>query len=327
MLSILTVAVAKDGAINKAGLEALGAASRVRELVCAKISTVVLGADVAEASDQLIASGTGTVFVAEDPQLAEYQAELYLQCVAAAVRQAEATLVLLVADDLGRDLAPRLAHRLDAGSVTEITEMGADNGQLRWVRPVYGGKAHAVLVGRSAVLVNTLRPRTFAPPALQEGQQGAVHRLALALDPATAATRLLEKLQEATVGIRLEDARVIVAGGRGIGGAEGFAELKKLAELLGGTVGASRAAADAGWMPVSVQVGQTGKMVAPDLYVAVGISGASQHLAGISNAKTVVAINNDPDAPIFRRADVGIVVDWRSVLPHLTEQARELVSR
>lgn len=324
MTNILTLAGAQEGTVTKASLEALGAARIIQAAQGGQIHAVLIGANTGDAAAELIAHGADTVWVADDPALAEYQPDPYLAAAQAAARQADAGVVLTVGDDTGRDLAPRLAHRLAAGSVTEVIDIKVDGPEIQWVRPVYGGKAHAVYVALSERQVHALRPKMFAAPAREQGRQGEVNKLGLSLDPATAAARCVEKLQEAVSGVRLEDARVIVAGGRGIGGPEGFADLQRLADVLGAAVGASRVATDAGWVPATQQVGQTGKMVAPDLYIAVGISGASQHLAGVTAAKTVVAINRDVEAPIFKRADLGIVADWKAVFPHLIDKCKEI---
>jgi electron transfer flavoprotein alpha subunit len=181
-------------------------------------------------------------------------------------------------------------------------------------KPVYGGKAIAKMAVKSAVKVGIIRPRTLEPVARKAGQEGAVRSITVSLDPAKKQTRIVAHKQEASAEIRLEEAKIIISGGRGLGGSEPFAQLKQLADLLHGAVGASLAAVDAGWISPAHQVGLTGNYVAPDLYIAIGISGASQHIAGMGNSKTIVAINKDPEAPIFRVAHLGIIDDYKEVL-------------
>lgn len=327
MRNILTLAAAPDGHLTRAALASLGVARRLQAEIGGRVAAVLVGSDVGALSGDLIAHGADLVYAASDPALQSYQAERYLHAIESAVRKAEAGLFIAVADDLGRDLAPRLAYRLGSGMVSDVTGFAVTAGEPRWIRPVFGGKANAVYTVVSRPQIITLRDKLFPPAARAEGHSGEVVNLGVRLDGVTAATRIVEKLQDVTAGKSIEEARILVAGGRGVDGPAGFDELRKLADLLGGAVAASRAAVDRGWVPPSLQVGQTGKLVAPDLYIAIGISGATQHVAGIAGARTVVAINNDPAAEIFNRADLGIVADWRAVFPHLLEHCRALVQR
>ncbi|MEE8242936.1 MAG: electron transfer flavoprotein subunit alpha/FixB family protein, partial [candidate division NC10 bacterium] len=235
--------------------------------------------------------------------------------------------ILLPGDSLGRDLAGRLAFRLQTGIVTEVIDIDvhASEKSLRFSRQTYGGKAIAAIVPKAFPVVATLKPRTFDPAARAGDRTGTEIPVEGPLDAAQPRTRLVERIQEETTGVKLEDAQVVISGGRGLGGPEGFELLVELARVLKGAVGSSRAATDAGWVPSSMQVGQTGKTVSPDLYIAVGISGATQHVAGISGAKTIVAINTDPEASIFKVAHLGIVGDYKAILPPLIAKCRELV--
>ncbi len=224
---------------------------------------------------------------------------------------------------LSLEVGPRLAYRMGAAIVTDVIGLQEEEGEkLVITKPVYGGKAHAVFVAARQHLILCLRPRAFDPLG-EELQEAEVPRLDVRLDPACCRVRVLERIREEEGSeVSLEEARVIVSGGRGIGGPEGFRLLRDLARELGGAVGASRAACDAGWVPASWQIGQTGKKVAPDLYIAVGISGASQHVVGISGARCIVAINKDPKAPIFKVADLGIVEEYEKAVPALIEAVR-----
>lgn len=238
-------------------------------------------------------------------------------------REQQPRAVLLANDTYSQELTPRLAYRLGGSAVGDGVEVRADGGALLVGRQVYGGKAQAVIELKRRPAIVWLRARSFAPAAPREEACPVTHA---SLDiRADARTRIVERKREAGGEARLEEARVIVSGGRGIGGSEPFeSELKPLADLLGAQMAASRAACDAGWVSPTWQIGQTGKKVTPDLYLAVAITGASQHMAGISEAKTIAAINTDPDAPIFRHSRFGIVADYRQVVPLLREKLAAL---
>lgn len=222
-------------------------------------------------------------------------------------------------------MAPRLAYRLTAGVVTEVLGVEAEGAAVRFQRQIYGGRTIATIVARRFPVVATIMPRSMTPAAEQGDRAVDEITVTVALDPSLVRTKLLQQVAEEVRGVKLENARVVVSGGRSLKGPEPFKMLEELAQLLKGAVGASRVAVDAGWVPHSMQVGQTGKSVSPDLYIAVGISGASQHLAGMSGSKTIVAINTDPEAPIFKVAHLGIVGDFKAILPTLIQKCRELV--
>lgn len=325
MPNILTLAFGSENAA-KANLETLGAAREVASALGSPISTVVIGAGISALAQTLIEHGAAIVYAADDVKVESYSPEAYLSVLAEAVKQSDADIVLIPGTSKGRELGARLGSRLGAGVVTEVTGIKAEGGQVLWSRPVYGGKAEAIYQSSTKPQIIVFRSRSFEPAVRLEGHAGEIRPLGVTFDPSAAVSRIIEKISEATEGISLEDARIIVSGGRGVGGPEGFKSLEELAKVLGGAVGGSRAVCDAGWVPATWQIGQTGKMVAPDLYIAIGISGASQHLAGITNAKTVVAINKDEEAPIFKRADLGIVADYRQVLPHLVEALKGVLA-
>jgi electron transfer flavoprotein alpha subunit len=280
----------------------------------AELAAVVLGSNANDAAREAIACGASKVYIADDPALDRYDADMLLVALQAAADAAQPRAICLEFDGAGKDVVAPLAYRLRAAAVTEVTACRADGDQFLWCRPLYGSKAVGEYAVTRASVVVGLRPRSQGPAVPDPARTGEV----VVLQPALPDRGRLTRVREAAPGgARLEDARIIVAGGRGLGGAAGFEPLRELAEVLGAAVGASRAACDAGWVPPTYQVGQTGALVAPELYIAVGISGASQHLAGITSAKVVVAINTDPDAPIFKRADLGIVGNYREVIPPL----------
>lgn len=251
-----------------------------------------------------------------------YQPEATLTALVEACRGAK--IILLSNDTYSQEVAPRLAHRLGGACVGDGTDVRIVDGRVRVTRQVYGGKAQAVIELRRSPAVVWLRARSFAPAGVQNSTQLEQDTKAAAA-ATTLQTRIVERRASGQGEARLEDARVIVSGGRGIGGPEGFREeLEPLAQLLGAQMAASRAACDAGWVPPTWQVGQTGKKVAPQLYLAIAITGASQHMAGISEARNIAAINIDPDAPIFKHCRFGIVEDYRKVVPLLRKRLEDL---
>jgi electron transfer flavoprotein alpha subunit len=319
---VLVVLENEAGRLRKSALELLAAG---RELAAAKgtgLAAVALGPGAAQAA----AAAGGLVdraLAVEDEALATYATLPYTRALAAAQAQTGAELVLLAATAFGRDLAPRLAARLGAGFAADVTSVRVEEGRLVFVRPVYAGKALAEVVVTTPLAVATIRPNTF--PRAELGAAGAVESLTVAFPPEEREAAFVTTVEAAGAGrVELTEADVVVAGGRGLKAPENFRLVEELADALGGAVGASRAVVDAGWRPHHEQVGQTGKVVAPALYVAVGISGAVQHLAGMSAAKVIVAVNRDPEAPIFKVADYGIVGDALEVLPLLTDAVRRL---
>jgi electron transfer flavoprotein alpha subunit len=256
----------------------------------------------------------------------EIEGDVAVAIITHAARQFTPEVILVADNSKGRDVAPRVAHRLRAGLVTEVLALKVSNQTVTFQRRVYGGRGMAAIVAARFPVVATIKPRAMEPVADQPAANGEVVRLAFEVQSCAARTKVVERVVEEVKGVRLENARVVVSGGRGLRGAESFKQLQQLAALLGGAVGASRAATDAGWVPMTWQVGQTGKSVRPDLYIAVGISGATQHVAGMSASKTIVAINSDPDAPIFKVAHLGVVGDFKAVLPPFAAKCREICS-
>ena len=242
------------------------------------------------------------------------------------VQQVAPEIILLGQTAAGRDLAPWLAFHLNTGATMDCTALEIDPAtkRLLMTRPVYGGNAQAVQVCEASPQIATVRAKAMAPLAKDNARQGQVINVAAGIDPAAIKTKVLERKIEAAAGVKLEDARVVVAGGRGMGSADGFKQLEEIAGLLKGAVGATRPPCDNKWIADSQQIGLTGKIVSPDLYIAVGLSGASQHLSGFSSSKVIVAINKDPEANIFKVAHYGIVADWKTVLPAFTAKLKEV---
>jgi electron transfer flavoprotein alpha subunit len=307
---------------DKAAQGLAGAGRRLADELGGKLRAVIIGAG-ADALALEVARVADAVTVADQAELAEYQPETCLSALAHLCGELSPRAVLLANDTYSQEIAPRLAYRLGGSAAGDGVEVRAEGERLRVTRQVYGGKAQAVLELKRTPAVVWLRARSFAPaPARTEACE--ITRAALAIQADTR-TRITERKREAGGESRLEEARVIVSGGRGIGGPEPFeTELKPLADLLGAQMAASRAACDAGWVPPTWQVGQTGKKVTPELYLGIAITGASQHMAGISEAKVIAAINTDPDAPIFKHSRFGIVEDYRKVVPLLREKLAAL---
>jgi electron transfer flavoprotein alpha subunit len=321
-MSILVFIEQRDGRIRSVSREALGQAVRLREA----FGGPVVGVCTAASDPGLSAlgeAGAEQVLLATHERFGFYHPEGAVAALEAAVRQVKPEVVLFGASSMGKDLAPRLAARLGVGLASDCTGLEVDGGSLVARRPVYAGKAIQKLKFPDRPALVSLRPKVFAPVSTP-GQTAAVEPLAIAYDPASARARVVRVAAAAGSKVDLTESEVIVSGGRGVKGPEHFHLIEELAEALGATVGASRAVVDAGWRPHAEQVGQTGKTVSPKLYVAVGISGAIQHLAGMSSSRCIVAINKDPDAPIFKVADYGLVGDLFEVVPALTEAVRQL---
>lgn len=324
MTDVLVVACGQDGVPAPTTLELLGAARRLAEASHGRVQAAVLEATASGLAPRLVAYGADRVLRAEHPLLAAAQADVVVPALTHLAGQAGAQVILLADDSFGREVAPRLAYRLHGAVVTEVLGVEEDGPAVVFRRQVYGGRTIAAIEARCFPVVATLKPRSGAPAPEQAGRRGEAIQVSVTLDAALLRTKVVHKVAEEVRGVKLEIAKVVVSGGRGLKGPEAFKQLEELAALLKGAVGASRAATDAGWVPASWQVGQTGKTVSPDLYLAIGISGATQHLAGMTGSKLIVAINTDPDAPIFKVAHLGIVGDFKAILPKFIAKCKEL---
>ena len=323
-MSILVFIEQRDGQVRPVCREALGAAARLAQ----ELGGPVVGVCPAAADPGLAPlgeAGADRVLLAAHPAFDRYDPAGYARAVAAAAAQVKPAAVLFPASTMGRDLAPRVAARLGAGLATECTALSVEGGRLVATRPVYAGKALQRVAFPQAPALASLRPKAFE--AIERAGAAAVEPLAVDFDENAPRARVLRVSAAAGGKVDLTEAEVIVAGGRGLKGPEHFPVIEALAAALGAGVGASRPVVDAGWRPHAEQVGQTGKTVSPRLYVAVGISGAIQHLAGMMSSRCIVAINKDPEAPIFKVADYGIVGDLFEVVPALTEAVKGLQTR
>jgi electron transfer flavoprotein alpha subunit len=311
MANVLAILEQRGGTLKRVSHETLTVARRIADGLGGEVHGLLIGGAGVQA-DGLGVFGADTVLVATDDALADYQGDRYASIAATA---GDFDVVVVAATALGKDLAPRVAARLGCALAADVTEVRYDGG-IVVARPVYAGKATYTLKVTGSPCVLSVRPNAVAPE--QTKKPGASE--SVTVDAAEPKAKTVEVKQPERAALDVAEASVIVSGGRGLKEPENFKLLEDLATALGGAVGASRAVVDAGWRPHAEQVGQTGKVVSPNLYFAVGISGAIQHLAGIRTAKTIVAINKDPDAPIFKVADYGIVGDLFEVVPKLTEE-------
>lgn len=316
-----------DGKLTPSALELLGGGRKLANDLGQELSAVLVGSGVGKLAGEAISYGADKAYVVDDPLLKDYQTDAYLAVMEKVVKQAMPQILLMAQSSIGRDLAPRLAFRLDTAATLGCIELAIDpkSKRLLQTKPVYGGNALAVFVCESFPQIATVRAKAMTPLEPDPSRKGEVVNIGAGLDASKIRTKLIEKKPEKVEGIRLEDAKVVVSGGRGIGSAEGFKQLEELARLLKGAVGATRPPCDNGWVPAGAQIGLTGKIVTPDLYIAIALSGSSQHMSGCSGAKTIVAINKDPEANIFREARFGVVGDWKKVVPAFTNKLKELL--
>jgi electron transfer flavoprotein alpha subunit len=321
MSSLLVFAEQRDGKIKKAAFEAVSKGHDVAAKLGLSLLVVAIGDGLD--TESLGNYGASKVIVFDNPQLANYSANAYAKLIAKAAKENDATVIFMSATAMGKDLAPRVAIRTGAALASDCTDLKLDGTTLLAVRPVYSGKAFATVELNSPVKLYTLRPNVFAVTDKTDAK-AAVEKISYQPDEADLKT-IVKEIVVSAGKLDVTEADIVVSGGRGLKAPENFHLVEKLAAVLGGAVGASRAVVDAGWRPHSEQVGQTGKVVSPKLYIACGISGAVQHLAGMSSSKIIVAINKDKDAPIFQVADYGIVGDALELLPQLTDEFEKIL--
>jgi len=322
--NVLVMAEQRDGVLKKVTFEMLGVGAKLAAALGGNVEAALLGSGLGKLPDTLAQYGAAKVYVADDPALAMYSSEGYSNTLAALIGKVGPAIVLVGATAMGRDLAPRLAARLGVGLASDCTALEIDGGRLLATRPIFAGKAlaKARLIGDPQVA--TVRPNVLPVPEPVAGKTAAVEQVAAAVGDVRAKVVAIVGAGEGEIDVA--EANVIVSGGRGVGGPEGFAPVRSLAKTLKAAVGASRAAVDAGWIDHAHQVGQTGKTVTPNLYVACGISGAIQHMAGMKTSKVIVAVNKDPEAPIFKIANYGIVGDLFTVVPLLEKEFKALLA-
>ena len=318
------VAEVRDGAYRKVSFEIASAARKLADELGDEVCAVLCGSGIEGKAAELGKYGVDKIYVADNPALEPYTTDAHAIAVAKIVKEKDPAILLLAASVQGKDLAARLVGKLATGLATDCTGLKIEGGKLIAVRPMYAGKCFGEVAFEAAPAMASLRPNVF--PIVENAKAGAVEKFDPALDAGQIKTKVAEIAKDASGKIELTEANIIVSGGRGMKGPENYNIIEDLAKVLGAAVGASRAAVDAGWRPATDQVGQTGKTVSPNLYIACGISGAIQHLAGMSSSKFIVAINKDPEAPIFQRADYGIVDDLFKVVPEVTAAAKKILA-
>jgi electron transfer flavoprotein alpha subunit len=319
---VFVVAEQRDGALRKVSFELASAARKLADQTGDEVSAILLGSGIESLAAELGKFGVDKVFVGDNAALEPYITEAHAQVVAKILKDNDAAIALFGASVQGKDLSARVAAKLAGGLATDCTDVKIDGGKLVAIRPMYAGKCFGEVVFNTTPAMVSLRPNVFA--AVENAKAGALTKVEVAVDGVK--SKILEVQKDTSGKVDLTEANVIVSGGRGMKGPDEYKILEELADVLKGTVGASRAAVDAGWRPQKDQVGQTGKVVSPNLYVACGISGAIQHLAGMSSSKCIVAINKDAEAPIFTKADFGVVDDLFKVVPELTNACKKLMA-
>lgn len=319
---VLVLGEVREGTLRNVSFEAIAAAKTIAD--GGEVIGVLLGDAVESLSAELIQYGADRIVIVEHPHLKQYTSDGFSQAFVAVTEAENPDAIVFGHTALGKDLSPKIASKLQSGLISDVTTIEGNGDDALFVRPIYSGKAfEKVKVKDDGIVFITVRPNNITPLEKDETRSGEVS--SLSVDITNLRTVIKEVVRKAADGVDLSEAKVVVSGGRGVKSAEGFEPLQELAKLLGGAVGASRGACDADYCDYSLQIGQTGKVVTPDLYIACGISGAIQHLAGMSNSKIIVAINKDPEANIFKIADYGIVGDLFEVVPLLIEEFKNVV--
>ena len=314
------------GKIKGVSLELLGQGRKMADDLGEKLVAIIPGNEIEDFAKMAIHYGADEAIVVDQKELKDYSTDGYTKAMCTLIKKYNPAVLLIGATNNGRDLGPRVSSRMQTGLTAACTELGVDSETrlVKWTRPAFGGNLMAtILCPDHRPQIGTVRPGVFKKPEEDTGRKGEIIHETVEFGPDEIRTRIVEVITEAGgADVNLEEAEIIVSGGRGVGGPEGFEVLKELADEIGAQIGASRAAVDSGWISSLHQVGQTGKSVGPKIYIACGISGAIQHVAGMSSSDVIIAINKDPDAPIFNIADYGIVGDLFEIIPELTKRIR-----
>lgn len=323
---VWTFAEQRDSELRNVSFELLGKGRELADILEVELTAILLGENMEEKCTELISYGADRVLWIDDPRLKDYRTDIYTDLITRQIRQHKPEILIIAATYLGRDLAPRIARRIGTGLTADCTGLSIDEEMrlLVQTRPAFGGNIMATIVTPDhRPQMATVRPRVMQPQERDATRKGGIIRVPAEIKEKDLMVKIVEIVKEARKSVNLEEADIIVSGGKGVEAPEKFKVIRELAEVLGAEVGASRDVVDAGWIPSTHQVGQTGKTVRPKLYIACGISGAVQHIAGMRESEVIVAINNDPNALIFQIADYGIVADLHQVAPLLTEKIRQ----
>jgi electron transfer flavoprotein alpha subunit len=325
--SVLVHCEITESTLAPLSLELLGVGSRLAQDLKQELIAVLIGNNITPLAQEAIAYGANKVYAVDNQQFKDYLPDLYLAAMDKVLKETSPAIMLFGQTQIGRDLTPRMAFRLNTAAILDCVALAIDPTSKRMImtKPVYGGNAQAIQICETNPQIATLRSKSSSPAAKDSNRKGDVIIVTPDITPSSASVKILGRNIETETGVKLEDARIIVSGGRGIGSADGFKQLEQLAKLLKGALGASRPPCDNKWISDSLQIGLTGKIVSPDLYFAVAISGSSQHLSGCSGAKIIIAINKDKEANIFKIANYGVIADWKKVIPALTENIEKLV--
>lgn len=311
---------AREGALRNVTFEAIAAAKKISDV--GEIVGVLLGEAVQSLANEMIHQGADRVLFVGHPHLKYYTSDGFAQAFMEIYEQEQPDVIVFGHTALGKDLSPKIASKIGSGLISDVTNIEGKGSDTVFIRPIYSGKAFEKVKNKEGLLFFTLRPNNIAPLKSDKSREGDI--VAVSIEISNLRSIISKVVRKTTEGIDLSEAKVVVAGGRGVKSPEGFQQLQELANLLGGAVGASRGACDAEYCDYSLQIGQTGKVVTPDLYIAAGISGAIQHVAGMSNSKVIVAINKDPEANIFKVADYGIVGDLFEIIPLMKDELEKL---
>lgn len=324
MAGVWVFADQRGGTFRKVIFEMLGEGRKMAEALGEELVAVLVGKDVAAYAGTLAEYGADKIIVAQDEKLANYTTDGFGGAVAGLVKEYQPSVVMFAHNAVGKDLAPAVAQKMAAGQASDVIGVSYSGSQITFKRPIYAGKAFTDVVFNTKPMIVTIRPKMFEVPAAQAGRSAEVVNASVSLPDIRQIVK--DVIRKASGRVELTEADIVVSGGRGMKSAEKFKILDELADVVGAAVGGSRAAIDEGWIEPQFQVGQTGKVVAPSLYMAFGISGAIQHLAGISSSKVIIAVNKDPEAEIFKVADYGIVADLFDVVPVMIDEFKKILA-
>jgi len=317
---VIVLGEAREGTLRNVSFEAIAAAKNIAG--SGEVVAVLIGDSVQSLGNEMVHYGADRVVTVEHPHLKSYTSDGFSQAFMAVIENESPDALVFGHTALGKDLSPKIASKLQSGLISDVTDIEGEGDGAVFVRPIFSGKAFEKVKIKDGIVFVTIRPNNIAPLEIDTTRTGDISSVAVEIT--NLRTIIKEVVRKSSEGVDLSEAKVVIAGGRGVKSEDGFNPLKELANVLGGAVGASRGACDADYCDYSLQIGQTGKVVTPDLYIAAGISGAIQHLAGMSNSKIIVAINKDPEANIFKVADYGIVGDLFEVIPMLTEEFKKV---